>query len=653
MGTAAIPAAPASSPTSSTSGEAPKSFSEILEASAQIPALIPAGDPGTPGTTSPVTRQASPQQGFSATAGTAASRAKLSNVKSQGTTVSGQPVPTPIASSMPQPQLTSLVSEALETGSAQIKDFTPAPSGSTSVNLSAGSAPRNEEASVMTAAADVTGGESASQRSGFTPQEAMSSDAAEVNSTSESSSNAKTGDSQTQRAALSPTPASSLDFLSKTASSPRTQPANLSLSDSKIATPKVASASSTPVTNPNAVGLNAADSNIPAPSGMGTAPSVPMASPSDSSTTVGLDAKQSAAISNVVAGSSALATEPGMQSSGASIAQPDASSGANNNNNETRSPAPAKSEADQSAVQLSVIPTSLTFPLAATALMGAANLPNSQGSASLSTTLSAPISSRISATSTRVKPETAGTGNKTTEAPTGTKIQSRQEPSTRGDSQTPDQNNSNVPLKAGDTSASSSAAGSLFAVASGDSSKNTNAASSPVATEPPTSQLGRESTGVAPHPSQPETPAAYPTSLINSAKLVERIGETELHLGMRTGEFGNVDIRTSMVRNQFSAEISVERGELGRVMAADLPGLQNRLSEQRVTVANLTVQDHSGNQSTASEQQKPREGQPEGQTSYTANSAAMRDRDQDVDRTPALVALGGIATPASRLDIHM
>ena len=118
---------------------------------------------------------------------------------------------------------------------------------------------------------------------------------------------------------------------------------------------------------------------------------------------------------------------------------------------------------------------------------------------------------------------------------------------------------------------------------------------------------------------------------------------------MRTGEFGNVDIRTSMVRNQFSAEISVERGELGRVMAADLPGLQTRLSEQRVAVANLTVQDHAGNQSTASEQQKPREGQTDGQTMYTANSAGIRGE----DLTPASVAVVGIATPASRLDIHM
>ena len=375
-------------------------------------------------------------------------------------------------------------------------------------------------------------------------------------------------------------------------------------------------------------------------------PSAPMTSTPNSSMTVGPDAKQSAAISNVVAGSLALASDPGMHSSSVSIAQPDASSGTTNNNDDRQAPAPAKSDGDQPAAQPSVIPTSLTFPLAATAVMGATNFPtNSQGTISLSAT----ISSRISATSTRVKPEPTGTGNKTTEAPTGTKIQPRQEASTRGDSQTPDQNNNNVPLKAGDTSASSSATGSLFAAASGESSKNASTASTPAAAEPASTQLARESTGVAPHPSQPETPVAYPTSLINSAKLVERIGESELRLGMRTGEFGNVDIRTSMVRNQFSAEISVERGELGRVMAADLPGLQTRLSEQRVAVANLTVQDHAGNQSTASEQQKPREGQTGGQTMYTANSAGIRGE----DLTPASVAVGGIATPASRLDIHM
>ena len=95
---------------------------------------------------------------------------------------------------------------------------------------------------------------------------------------------------------------------------------------------------------------------------------------------------------------------------------------------------------------------------------------------------------------------------------------------------------------------------------------------------------------------------AYPGSLIHSAKLVERMGQAELRVGIQTGEFGNVDIRTSMVRNQFTAQISVERGELSKVLAAELPSLQNRLSEQRMPSANIILQNQSGGGSAGSGQ---------------------------------------------------
>jgi flagellar hook-length control protein FliK len=263
---------------------------------------------------------------------------------------------------------------------------------------------------------------------------------------------------------------------------------------------------------------------------------------------------------------------------------------------------------------------------------------------------SAPDSSRVNAAQARVKLETAGTGGKSADDSASTKIQSRQEGSARNDdSLAADQSNVLASAKASETSSFSALAGSqLFSVAS--DGKSGNATLSPAAADPQTSQLEHESTGVTSDQTRPEIQAAYPASAISSAKLVERIGEAELRLGMRAGEFGNVDIRTSMVRNQFSAEISVERGELGRVMAAELPGLQTRLTDQRVPVANITIQNHSsenqtGGQSAAPEQQKPRDGQPE----YAANSVSRLDE----DRVSQLVASEGTSMPASRLDIHM
>lgn len=218
----------------------------------------------------------------------------------------------------------------------------------------------------------------------------------------------------------------------------------------------------------------------------------------------------------------------------------------------------------------------------------------------------------------------------------------KDESSLSADSQAAGQGTTSAPAKATDVLSSFSLVGDPSSSAAGDG-KSLNASLSPRASDPQASRLETESTGVAQSQTQPQTAAGYPASVVNSAKLVERIGETEIRLGIRAGEFGNVDIRTLMVRNQLSAEISAERGEMGRALAAELPSLQNRLSEQRVPMSDITVQNHTGGQSAASEQQKPRDGQQV----YTTSAVGERN-----DLTPALVAMEG-TTPTSRLDIHM
>ena len=138
----------------------------------------------------------------------------------------------------------------------------------------------------------------------------------------------------------------------------------------------------------------------------------------------------------------------------------------------------------------------------------------------------------------------------------------------------------------------------------------------------------------------------YPASMFSSAKLIEHMGESELRLGIRSGEFGSVDIRTSMGRNQVTAEISVERGELGRVLAAELPSLQNRLSEQRIPVANIVVQNQGGGNSGTSEQQKPRQEPATLSESFT-------NPQQEASVAPAVAAMAVAGNSGSRLDIHM
>ena len=141
-----------------------------------------------------------------------------------------------------------------------------------------------------------------------------------------------------------------------------------------------------------------------------------------------------------------------------------------------------------------------------------------------------------------------------------------------------------------------------------------------------------------------EALAASSGSLLHSAKLVERIGQTELRVGVQTEQFGNVDIRTSMARNQFSAQISVERPELGKVLAAELPNLQNRLSEQRIPGANITLENQSSGGSAGFGR--------ESRQSQTTHQIVIPDN-TEVESPPVPVVYAEATTSTARLDVHM
>jgi hypothetical protein len=70
-------------------------------------------------------------------------------------------------------------------------------------------------------------------------------------------------------------------------------------------------------------------------------------------------------------------------------------------------------------------------------------------------------------------------------------------------------------------------------------------------------------------------PQAAPA--INTAKLIQSMGQSEMRVGMRSNEFGNISINTSATRDLISAQISLDHGELAKTLATHLPEIQARL----------------------------------------------------------------------------
>ncbi len=82
------------------------------------------------------------------------------------------------------------------------------------------------------------------------------------------------------------------------------------------------------------------------------------------------------------------------------------------------------------------------------------------------------------------------------------------------------------------------------------------------------------------------------TVALHSARLLESFGQSELRVGMKMGDLGNVEIRTQLHHDQLRAEISVERSDLGRTLATELPALQQKLHEHDVQ-ATIVVNHHA------------------------------------------------------------
>ncbi len=67
---------------------------------------------------------------------------------------------------------------------------------------------------------------------------------------------------------------------------------------------------------------------------------------------------------------------------------------------------------------------------------------------------------------------------------------------------------------------------------------------------------------------------------ISTARLIQTMSESEMRVGMRSAEFGDISIRTSVSQQQLTAQISVDHGELGNAISAHLPSLESKLGSE-------------------------------------------------------------------------
>lgn len=86
--------------------------------------------------------------------------------------------------------------------------------------------------------------------------------------------------------------------------------------------------------------------------------------------------------------------------------------------------------------------------------------------------------------------------------------------------------------------------------------------------------------------------------VINTAKLIQNMGQSEMRVGMRSNDFGNISISTSATRDMISAQISLDHGELARTLATHLPEMQARLGGNQAMNVRIDVNGQATGQAT-------------------------------------------------------
>ncbi len=96
---------------------------------------------------------------------------------------------------------------------------------------------------------------------------------------------------------------------------------------------------------------------------------------------------------------------------------------------------------------------------------------------------------------------------------------------------------------------------------------------------------------------EPESPAtgqwvgseSAGMSGISAARLIQTMGETQMRVGMRSAEFGDISIRTAVSQQQMQTQISVDHRELGSALSAQIPAMLAKLGNAYGLQATIEV----------------------------------------------------------------
>jgi flagellar hook-length control protein FliK len=140
---------------------------------------------------------------------------------------------------------------------------------------------------------------------------------------------------------------------------------------------------------------------------------------------------------------------------------------------------------------------------------------------------------------------------------------------------------------------------------------------------------------------EPLAPSAAPTApsaenasaapaVIQSARVLERMGQSEMRLGLNSNNFGSIELHTRVNQDQVGASIATSHTGLRAAMIAEIPSLERAIAQHQLKLDSLNLEarageQNSGNGASAGNQSPGSSRQPAGEVSEFGDDMAATE----------------------------
>src|SRR5271166_5533856 len=96
--------------------------------------------------------------------------------------------------------------------------------------------------------------------------------------------------------------------------------------------------------------------------------------------------------------------------------------------------------------------------------------------------------------------------------------------------------------------------------------------------------------------STPAENAPAPPAVIQSARVLERMGQSEIRLGLNSNNFGSIELHTRVNQDRVGASIATSHTDLRAAMMAEMPSLERAMAQHQLKLDSFNLDSRAGAQ---------------------------------------------------------